>query len=310
MKNMKNKIFMSLLLGAMLLTACDDEAPMERSLYPETVYLVGAKDKIITRELNLGYDQDTVYASVAVSGTLPTEKNVIAEVEQIPEAILRYNDRELGTNDVLYQNLPADIYSIPDPAVTVPAGEPYGTLPIYIEPATLHVDSLYMIALKLKSTSDFALTKTDTVVLMKFNIVNDYSGLYYMDAIIKDVANPSDSVTYKTSRNLQAVRDGRTVRMYHMQNEWSKGATDYRPNYCFNITVNDDNTVSLSTWDKFKILGYEGVYHPDIRVYELWYKFEENGVTKTCRGFLYKERKTDDEQRIINDWMDEHRKYD
>lgn len=307
---MKNKIFMSLLLGTMLLTACDDEAPMERSLYPETVYLVGAKDKIITRELNLGYDQDTVYASVAVSGTLPTEKNVIAEVEQIPEAILRYNDRELGTNDVLYQNLPADIYSIPDPAVTVPAGEPYGTLPIYIEPATLHVDSLYMIALKLKSTSDFALTKTDTVVLMKFNIVNDYSGLYYMDAIIKDVANPSDSVTYKTSRNLQAVRDGRTVRMYHMQNEWSKGATDYRPNYCFNITVNDDNTVSLSTWDKFKILGYEGVYHPDMKVYELWYKFEENGVTKTCRGFLYKERKTDDEQRIINDWMDEHRKYD
>ena len=307
---MKNKIFMSLLLGAMLLTACDDEAPMERSLYPETVYLVGAKDKIITRELNLGYDQDTVYASVAVSGTLPTEKNVIAEVEQIPEAILRYNDRELGTNDVLYQNLPADIYSIPDPAVTVPAGEPYGTLPIYIEPATLHVDSLYMIALKLKSTSDFALTKTDTVVLMKFNIVNDSSGLYYMDAIIKDVANPSDSVTYKTSRNLQAVRDGRTVRMYHMQNEWSKGATDYRPNYCFNITVNDDNTVSLSTWDKFKILGYEGVYHPDMKVYELWYKFEENGVTKTCRGFLYKERKTDDEQRIINDWMDEHRKYD
>ena len=307
---MKNKIFMSLLLGAMLLTACDDEAPMERSLYPETVYLVGAKDKIITRELNLGYDQDTVYASVAVSGTLPTEKNVIAEVEQLPEAILRYNDRELGTNDVLYQNLPADIYSIPDPAVTVPAGEPYGTLPIYIEPATLHVDSLYMIALKLKSTSDFALTKTDTVVLMKFNIVNEYSGLYYMDAIIKDVANPSDSVTYKTSRNLQAVRDGRTVRMYHMQNEWSKGATDYRPNYCFNITVNDDNTVSLSTWDKFKILGYEGVYHPDMKVYELWYKFEENGVTKTCRGFLYKERKTDDEQRIINDWMDEHRKYD
>ena len=307
---MKNKIFMSLLLGAMLLTACDDEAPMERSLYPETVYLVGAKDKIITRELNLGYDQDTVYASVAVSGTLPTEKNVIAEVEQIPEAILRYNDRELGTNDVLYQNIPADIYSIPDPAVTVPAGEPYGTLPIYIEPATLHVDSLYMIALKLKSTSDFALTKTDTVVLMKFNIVNDYSGLYYMDAIIKDVANTSDSVTYKTSRNLQAVRDGRTVRMYHMQNEWSKGATDYRPNYCFNITVNDDNTVSLSTWDKFKILGYEGVYHPDMKVYELWYKFEENGVTKTCRGFLYKERKTDDEQRIINDWMDEHRKYD
>ena len=307
---MKKIAFFSITLLLACMAGCDNKIPMEENLWPETVYLVGAKDKIINRDLNIGYEKDTIYASVAISGSLPTKEDITVTVEEFPSGIESYNQKELGSDDIKYRTLTNGIYSFPQENVIVKKGEAYGTYPVHIDPSTLHIDSLYMMAFKLSGTSRFELAKEDTVVLIRLNLMNDYSGLYYMDAIIKDVANPSDSVTYKTSRNLQAVRDGRTVRMYHMQNEWSKGATDYRPNYCFNITVNDDNTVSLSTWDKFKILGYEGVYHPDMRVYELWYKFEENGVTKTCRGFLYKERKTDDEQRIINDWMDEHRKYD
>ena len=307
---MKRIAFFSITLLLACMAGCDNKIPMEENLWPETVYLVGAKDKIINRDLNIGYEKDTIYASVAISGSLPTKEDMTVTIEEFPSGIESYNQKELGSDDIKYRTLTNGIYSFPQENVVVKKGETYGTYPVHIDPSTLHIDSLYMMAFKLSGTSRFELAKEDTVVLIRLNLMNDYSGLYYMDAIIKDVANPSDSVTYKTSRNLQAVRDGRTVRMYHMQNEWSKGATDYRPNYCFNITVNDDNTVSLSTWDKFKILGYEGVYHPDMKVYELWYKFEENGVTKTCRGFLYKERKTDDEQRIINDWMDEHRKYD
>ena len=307
---MKRIAFFSITLLLACMAGCDNKIPMEENLWPETVYLVGAKDKIINRDLNIGYEKDTIYASVAISGSLPTKEDITVTVEEFPSGIESYNQKELGSDDIKYRTLTNGIYSFPQENVIVKKGEAYGTYPVHIDPSTLHIDSLYMMAFKLSGTSRFELAKEDTVVLIRLNLMNDYSGLYYMDAIIKDVAIPSDSVTCKTSRNLQAVRDGRTVRMYHMQNEWSKGATDYRPNYCFNITVNDDNTVSLSTWDKFKILGYEGVYHPDMRVYELWYKFEENGVTKTCRGFLYKERKTDDEQRIINDWMDEHRKYD
>ncbi|WP_071146078.1 BT_3044 domain-containing protein [Bacteroides ihuae] len=310
MNKMKKYTLLSLFMLALFFTGCDDEAPMDQALYPESVYLVGAKDKIIYRDLNLGYVQDTVYASVAISGSLPIDRDIVAEVKEYPEAIKRYNDRELGTNDILFQNLPLDIYNLPAPIVTVKKGEPYSTCPIYVKPATLHIDSLYMIALKLKSTSAYDLAKKDTVVLMRFNIMNKYSGLYYMDGVIKNLSNPNDSVVYKSPRKLQAVFDGNTVRMYHLQNEWSKGATDYRPNYCFNITVNADNSLSLVSWQNFKILEGGGTYYPELRVYDLWYRFIENGVTKKTRGFLYKERKSDDEQRIINDWMGEHRKYD
>jgi len=310
MKNMKENKLLSLIMLVVFLTGCDDEAPMNQALYPEMVYLVGAKDKIIYRNLDIGYQQDTVYASVAVSGSLPTGKKVEVEVEEYPEAIYRYNDRELGTNDILFQNLPTDIYELPTPLVTVKKGEPYTTCPIYVRPEVLHIDSLYMIALKLKSTTEYELAKQDTVVLMRFNIMNQYSGLYYMDGVIKPIDNPNDSVTYKSPRTLQAVQDGNTVRMYHLQNEWSKGATDYRPDYCFNITVNEDNDLTLQPWDKFKLLDWEGTYNEELEVYTIWYKFDENGTIKTTRGFLYKERANDDEQRIINDWMEENRVYD
>lgn len=305
---MKKISLLALSLMALFFISCDDDVPMDKLMHPESVYLVGAKDRIINRDLNIGYLTDTVYTSVAISGSIHTDRDVTVEVEEYPSAITAYNDKELGTNDVLYQNLASDIYSFPNPNVVVKKGQVYGTYPVYINPASLHVDSLYMIALKLKSTSDFELAKKDTVVLVRFNQMNDYSGLYYMDGVIKEEANPNDSIIYKSPRNLQAVVDGNTVRMYHLKNEWTKGATDYRPGYCFKITVNPNNTLSLNTWQDFQIIEGGGTYYPELKLYDLWYRFNEDGKVKRVRGFVYKERKNDDEQRIINDWMEENRK--
>ncbi|WP_236263876.1 BT_3044 domain-containing protein [Dysgonomonas sp. Marseille-P4677] len=305
---MKKILLLSLSLIALWFISCDDELPMDKLMYPESVYLVGAKGRIIDRDLNIGFLRDTVHASVAISSSIKIDRDVTVEIEEDPSAIKNYNDKELGTTDVLYQNLASGIYSFPNPNVVVKKGEVYGTYPIYVEPSSLHIDSLYMIALRLKSSSDFELAKQDTVVLMRFNLMNDYSGLYYMDGVIKEEANPNDSIIYKSPRTLQAVVDGNTVRMYHLKNEWTKGATDYRPNYCFNISVNPDNSLSLATWQNFNILEGGGTYYPELKVYDLWYRFVEDGVTKKVSGFVYKERKNDEEQRIINDWMEENRK--
>jgi hypothetical protein len=304
---MKKISLLSLLLLALFFTSCDDSIPMDELMYPESVYLVGANNLIINRDLNIGYLTDTVYASIAISSSIPTDRDVTVEVEEDPASILNYNSKELGTNDILYQNLDKGIYSFPNPNVIVKKGEVYGTYPIHVKPSTLHIDSLYMIALRLKSTSDFALAEEDTVVLMRFNLMNEYSGLYYMDGVIKETANPNDSVIYKSARTLQAVVDGNTVRMYHQKNEWSRGATDYRPDYCFNITVNSNNALSLAAWQNFQLLEGGGTYHPELKVYELWYKFIEDGINKEVKGFLYKERKNDEEQRIISDWIEENR---
>ncbi len=306
-KNTMRKVVIFALSFLVLLTACEDKAPMEQNLYPETVYLVGSKSLIIDRDLALGYVQDTVYASVAISGSLPTPYDVSVVIEEYPQAIDDYNTRELGTNDVLYRNLDTSIYNFPNDETVVKKGEVYGTYPIYVRPETLHVDSLYMIALRLKSTTAFELAEQDTVVLMRFNRKNEYSGLYYMDGVIKNATNPNDSVIYKMPRNLQAVDDGNTVRIYHQKNEYTKGSTDYRPGYCFKISVNEDNSLSMQTWENFEITEGGGTYYPDMEVYKLWYNFTDDGTDYIVKGFLYLERKNDEEQRLINDWMEEHR---
>ena len=68
---------------------------------------------------------------------------------------------------------------------------------------------------------------------------------------------------YKMARNLVATDNGNTVRMYHYNLE----TEDYRPTHTFKITVNEDNSLSYSTWDQFII--HEGVvYHPDVELYD------------------------------------------
>lgn len=79
---MKKIAFFSITLLLACMAGCDNKIPMEENLWPETVYLVGAKDKIINRDLNIGYEKDTIYASVAISGSLPTKEDITVTVEE------------------------------------------------------------------------------------------------------------------------------------------------------------------------------------------------------------------------------------
>ncbi|MBP1676477.1 MAG: hypothetical protein H6Q20_1036, partial [Bacteroidetes bacterium] len=107
--------------------------------------------------------------------------------------------------------------------------------------------------------------------------------------------------------NLLAIDNGKTVRMYHYKNEFVQGdATDYRPGFTFKITVNNDNTLSFATYKDFAIIDGGGTYYPDLKLYSLWYTFNDSGVIRKTVGYLYKARKTTDEQRIIDDWIEEH----
>ena len=295
------KILVITLALASVFAGCETESPMETDLYPQKVYIVGASDQIVERDLDIGNSPDTVLVSVAVSGSLPSDQDVTVTLGETPEAIEQYNARSLSAEETHYRNLDKAIYSFPSENLTIKTGKVYETYPIYVDPATLHCDSLYMIALKLTSTTAYELNAEDTVALVKFNMVNNYSGFYYIDGTIKSEADPADSLEYKMTRTLMATDDGNTVRMYHYNNE----IEDYRASHAFKITVNPDNTLSLATWDEFDLLDGGGTYHPDLKLYDLWYTFDDNGVVRKTTCYLYKERKTTEEQRIIDDWLEE-----
>jgi len=304
---MKNIILLTLTLLLFFMVGCDVKSPMDKDLYPQYVSIVGAPDKIVDRDLNIGYLLDTVSISVAVSGSRPSSKDVTVTVGEDKDAIATYDVKNLSALITQYRQLAAGLYSYPSNNLTIKAGQIYNTFPVYITPTTLHCDSLYMLPLKLTSTSAYTLNKTDTVALVRLNMVNNYSGLYYMSGMIRNTTNVADSIVYKMSRNLKATDNGRTVRMYHYKNEFVQGDNvDYRPSNAFKITVNADNSLSIATWKNFPIIAGGGTYYPDLKLYSLWYTFTENGVIKKTTGYLYKATTTTAAQRVIDNWIEAH----
>src|ERR1035437_278616 len=286
---MKNIILLTLALLLFFMVGCDVKSPMDKDLYPQQGTIGGAPDKIVDRNLNIGYLQDTVSISVAVSGSRPSSQDVMVTVGEDKDAIATYDVKNLSALITQYRKLAAGLYSYPSTSLTIKAGQNYNTFPIYITPTTLHCDSLYMLPLKLTSTSAYTLNKTDTVALVRLNMVNNYSGLYYMYGVIRNTTNVKDTLVYAMSRNLKATDNGQTVRMYHYKNEFIQGDNiDYRPSNALKIKVNADNTLSFATWQNFPIITGGGKYHPDLKLYDLWYTFTENGVIKKTVGYLYK----------------------
>ena len=305
---MKNIILLPLALLSLLFVGCDVESPMSKDLYPQLVYIVGAPDKIIDRDLNIGHlPADTVSISVAVSGSRPTSQDVTVTLGEDSTAIQTYDTKNLSALVTQYRKLANGIYSYPSTKLTIKAGQVYNTFPIYIKPTTFHCDSLYMLPLKLTSTSAFKLIQTDTVALVRINMVNNYSGLYNMYGVIRNTTNAKDTVVYKMARNLQATDNGQTVRMYHYKNEFVQGdITDYRPTYALKMTVNADNTLSFATWKDFALIAGGGKYYPNLKLYDFWYTFTEGTVIKKTVGYLYKTRSITAEQRMIDDWIEDH----
>jgi len=305
---MKNKILLPLALLSILVVGCDQESPLSKDLYPQSVYIVGATDKIVDRDLNIGdTPYDTVSISVAVSGSRSSTKDVTVTVGEIDTAITIYNTKNLSGTATQYRKIADSFYTYPSKSLTIKAGQVYNTFPIYIKPASFQCDSLYMIALRLTSTTAYSLIKTDTVALVRLNMMNKYSGLYYMKGVIRNTTNPKDTVIYNMARNLKATDDGKTIRMYHFANEFTEGdINDYRPTNAFKITTNADSTLTLNTWKNFDLKTGGGLYYPSLKLYYIWYTFNDKGVIRKTVGYLYKATKTTAEQKVIDDWIEDH----
>jgi len=301
---MKKIIMFSLSLVTLLAGCGEDESPMSRELYPQKVYIVGARNQVINRNIDLGNSPDTISIAVAVSGSLPLVKDVTVTLAENPDEVILYNARNVSGAAVQFRKPNAAVYSYPIDQVTIKAGEVYNTYPIYVNPATLQCDSLYMIPLRLSTISDYELSDNDTTVLVRLNLINQYSGLYYVKGMLRSKTNPNDSVVYRMARNLVATDNGNTVRMYHFNNQTDQ----YRPTHTFKITVNSDNSLSFATWNQFIIHDGGGTYHPAVKLYEFWYEYDNKGTRWRAEGVLYLERKTSAEQEVLDDWLDEHGK--
>lgn len=297
-RNMKTVKSIICLLAVFIAAGCDN-SPIEEEQYQKIVYLTHAIDLVKDEYVNYTQEEDTIYVSVSVSGTLSPNKDIKVVLQEEEGLIEKYNQAHLSASVIQHRHLPQNAYQYPQDDVTIKAGHSMGLFPIYVNPQKLHCDSLYMLPFSIESVSDYEIrTKMDTVLLARINLINDYSGDYYMDGVTRKLDERSQT-PYLTYRVLTATGPS-TVRMYHAVNE----NLDNLQSSTMILTVNNqDHTVTMASWNLFELKRGGGTYLPDMKLYDIWYEYTSEGVDYRTEGFLYKVPKTELEQEFIDDWI-------
>ena len=282
---------------------CKDDYPLSGEQYEQFVYLSRAADEVKDEYVDYSYEYDTIYVSVSVSGSENTQSDINVFFKEDNSAISEYNRRNLSASDVQYRHLPTDAYVYPETQAVIKKGEATGVFPIYVYPEKLHCDSLYMIPIGIESVSAYEMkTEQDTVLLARINLKNKYSGRHFMDGNRTDLET-NTLVTNQVYRQVVPINKN-TVRLYHEVNE-TKGNLSA---HTLTITVNEsDNSLLFGSWDSFDLVDGGGVYRPEMKMFDLWYEYSNDGTNYRVEGYLYMEPDTEVGKEFIEDWIEEQK---
>lgn len=306
MKDMKIIKLIFCFIAAYFIAGCDNDYPLKKEQYEKFVYLTRAIDNELHQEyVNYAYDRDTVFVSVSVSGSQSAGKDVTVSFKEINENIDFYNALNLSASDIQYRHLPENVYEYPVPDVTIKSSEFIAVYPVYINPESLHCDSLYLLPISIESVSDYEVRDNiDSVLLMKIIPVNNYTGDYYIDAFIYDLAEETSS-SYQMYRTAVATNRN-TIRIYHQEAE----NKDHLQSHTITLTFKEDNTVTFDTWNEFNLTGGSGTYLTEMKLVDFSYFFKNGDKEYEVKGFLYKRPVTELEQEDIDDFIKKERDKD
>jgi hypothetical protein len=281
-------------------TSCEDINVLENEQYIKQVYIVGASDKVWVFDVPYGAEPQQAYISVATGGSKNIDKDVVVTFRHNDNMIDWYNYKYMPEAPTLYQELAADKYTVPSMQTTIKSGEVYARLPFSVNTEGLHCDSLYAITFEIEtvSVSEYEKNETDTVLLLNFNFVNEYSGMYQLSASRykitysgdEEIVNPDGSLS--ALRTLKAV-DANTVRFFNeARAETRSGYASNEAYYtaladwCLTFTKGENNSFDIKTWENFTLLDGECVY--DNGTFTFRYDYKSGSTQYRIEGTLIK----------------------
>lgn len=263
------------ILASSFLVSCQNELAFETEQYMKQVYLVGACEDILEKDIPYGGEQE-FFVSVAISGSTESDKDVVVKLCNADKSnIDTYNKKFVIEGEEPYQELPTDWYSFVSEQVVIPAGDTYVRIPIKLKTDKIDCDERYMLPLKIENVSDYKITEKDTVLLVAPTMVNDYSGTFVVEGTYQEVSQDGELVgtvsVLSANRVLTAVSENK-VRFFH------KAVLERPENISestLTITVNPDSSVLIKGWDKLQILAGGGTYQADKNVFNIWYDYQD-----------------------------------
>lgn len=284
---MRKFIYLLAASGLMLSFSGCIEDPLKDEQYVKKVFIVGAADEVQTKSVYFTPDEEQeTYISVGVGGSLVIDSDVQFTLVEADDAINEYNQRYIGEGQPRYHKIDEGLYSVPSMSGVIKAGDTYARVPIKIKARELECDSLYMLSFKLASAS-CEISKPDTILLFTFNMANQYSDSYQLNVIkqeLQDGQPVGDPSMVASVRTLKAI-DEHEVRFFNLATiEENRNIASS----CIRMKINpEDNTLSMSGWDKLEVLSSEGVYDPETKGFTFKYVYRDtDGKTYSVDGTL------------------------
>lgn len=288
-----NKILYPILLLLVVLSSCDYENPLDKEQYKKTLYLIGASNNLVTKELTYSSEVQEGFITVGVSGSLLIDENVDVNLESHNSVIDWYNKKfKFLATDLKYKELTTTAFEVPSYTVTLKAGETYARVPFRVKTEDLECDSLYAITFKIASSSDpsYEINQKDSALIVSFNLVNSYSGNYIFKALRHELNNDGEvvaSTSITIVRTLKATEEN-AVRFYNEQN--AETVANIKK-YGVVLKVGADNNVSISPWKDFELVEVGTcTYNSNAKVFNVDYKYKQDGKTYQMVGtFTYQD---------------------
>lgn len=263
------------------------EDPLKNEQYMKKVFIVGATDEVQTKNVYFTSDEEQeTYISVGVGGSLVIDSDVQFTLVEADDAIVAYNKRYIGEGKPRYHKINRGIYSVPSMSGVIKAGDTYSRVPIKIRARDLECDSLYMLSFKLASAS-CEISQPDTILLFTFNMSNKYSDNYQLSVIkqnLQDGQPVGEPSMIASVRTLKAINE-HEVRFFNLA---TIEVNENIANSCICMKINpEDNTLSMSGWNKLEILSNEGTYDPETKEFTFKYVYRDtDGKTYSVDGTL------------------------
>lgn len=287
---MKKNIFPGCLLAAALLVfaGCESNDPMEDEQYEKVVYVVGASQNVITRQLAYSNTPQETFASVAISGTHPITEDVSVNLKTKNSVIDWYNNKyKYLDTDIRYQVMPEEHYTLASYSTSIKANDAYARLPVSIVTEGLHCDSLYALTFAIESVSDYIYNQTDSALIMTFEFVNDYSGTYLFSGArytLDDQGEITTTTLMSYNRTFKAVSTN-AVRFYNEQQ--AETIANIR-DHCLVLTLSNDQ-VMLSPWEDVDLMEEACSYDSAHKVFSIDYTYRSNGQVYQFVGTFTKQ---------------------
>jgi len=232
--------------------------------------------------------------TIQLTGPNPAQQDVIVNIGTKSAAVTELNaDKSIIASYVPYVALPAALYTIVTPTVTIPAGQRTALVKVAYKTANFDFSRKYALPISITSTSFGGVSRNFGTVLLNVSAKNTYDGIYAMQAgsFVQRYTNPTtptvnDALNGNTSTNPNVTLTTVAANTVEITNlRWAGGASTVAGIDNLRLTVDPATNLvtmnSLGTPNLANIPGSVNKYDPATKTFTLNFDWNQTSTKRT-----------------------------